>query len=386
MMSRLTRRRLVRHLGHRRHLSLILSPVRVLAQGLRGTLEGGIDATHEGLNPGSPHDQSLTFAKALQKAGSEGRPLFLAPGRYEVSEIALPDHTSIVGIPGQTRIVLRSGSALLRARGATRLALEGLTFDGAGIPLADPEAGLVDAEDVSSLALDDCEFLESGGAGARLRACAGRVEDCIFQSIATVGLLLDQSRMMRATGNTLADCGNTGILVSRDEEGDDGSIVTQNRVAHIRADAGGTGQNGNGINLDKANGVVIADNRIDDCVFSAIRCFSSDEVAVTGNVATNSGEMALYVEFVWEGAIVANNLIDGGNGGISMTNFAEHGGHLGVCSGNIVRNIRGGPTYPDGNLQIGAGIAAEADVAISGNVVEDAVWGVQLGWVRTSAM
>ena len=63
-----------------------------------------------------------------------------------------------------------------------------------------------------------------------------------------------------------------------------------------------------------------------------------------------------------------------------MTNFAEHGGRLGVCSGNIVRNIRGGPTYPDGNLQIGAGIAAEADVAISGNVVEDAVWGLQLGW------
>ena len=45
-----------------------------------------------------------------------------------------------------------------------------------------------------------------------------------------------------------------------------------------------------------------------------------------------------------------------------------------------MRNIRGGPTYPDGNLQIGAGIAAEADVAITGNVVEDAVWGLQLGW------
>ena len=67
--------------------------------------------------------------------------------------------------------------------------------------------------------------------------------------------------------------------------------------------------------------------------------------------------MALYVEFAFEGAIVANNLIDGGNGGISFANFIEHGGRLGVCSGNIVRNIRGGPTYPDGNLQIGAGIA-----------------------------
>ena len=287
MMSRLTRRRLVGTLAAGATSSLILSPVRVLAQGLRGTLEGGIDATHEGLNPGSPDDQSLAFAKALQKAGSEGRPLFLAPGRYEVSEIALPDHTSIVGIPGQTRIVLRSGSALLRARGATRLALEGLTFDGAGIPLADPEAGLVDAEDVSSLALDDCEFLESGGAGARLRACAGRVENCIFQSIATVGLLLDQSRGDAGNWQHRSPIAATPASSSRaTRKAKTAAIVTQNRVAHIRADAGGTGQNGNGINLDKANGVVIADNRIDDCAFSAIRCFSSDEVAVTGNVAT----------------------------------------------------------------------------------------------------
>jgi uncharacterized secreted repeat protein (TIGR03808 family) len=90
--------------------------------------------------------------------------------------------------------------------------------------------------------------------------------------------------------------------------------------------------------------------------------------------------MALYVEFASEGAIVANNFIDGGNGGISFANFFEHGGRLGICSGNIVKNIRGGPAYPDGNLQIGAGIAAEADVAITGNVVENAVWGLQLGW------
>ena len=82
--------------------------------------------------------------------------------------------------------------------------------------------------------------------------------------------------------------------------------------------------------------------------------------------------MALYVEFASEGAIVSDNFIDGGDGGISFANFMEHGGRLATCSGNIVRNIVGGPTYPDGNLQIGAGISAEADVAITGNVVEDA--------------
>jgi len=348
---------------------------------LAAALQSAVDAQHFGLHPGAPIDQAKGLSKALRSAASAGRPLFIPPGRYEVSEVALPQNGAhIIGVPGQSRLVLREGSALLKAVGAAQVRLEGLILDGAGVPLRGPEAGLLDVEDADDVVLDDCEFLQSGGAGARIRASAGRIENCRFESIATVGILLDQSRGMRASGNVVADCGNTGILVSRDAEGEDATLVTQNRVSHIRADSGGTGQNGNGINLDKANGVIVADNRIDDCAFSAIRCYSSDAVNVTGNIATKSGEMALYVEFAWQGAIVGNNQIDGGNGGISMTNYAEQGGRLGVCSGNIVRNITGGPTYPDGNLQVGAGIAAEADVAISGNVVEDAVWGLQLGW------
>jgi len=353
---------------------------RAAAQGLRGAFDPGVDATHEGLVPGSPDDQSAALAKAIAKAASESRPLFLPPGRYETSEIAPPGNVRIIGVAGQSRLALRAVRAAGDARHTDTLRLEGITFDGGGLSLGSPEAGLVDADDVADLVIEDCDFLESGGAGARLRSCAGRVESSRFQSIGTIGLLLDQSRGMRASGNVVTDCGNTGILVSRDEEGEDGTIVTENRVSHIRADAGGTGQHGNGINLDKANGVIVSSNRVDDCAFSAIRCFSSDEITVAGNIATSSGEMALYVEFAWEGAVVSNNLIDGGNGGISLTNFAEHGGRLGVCAGNIVRNIRGGPPYPDGNLQLGAGIAAEADVAISGNVIEDAVWGLQLGW------
>ena len=151
---------------------------------------------------------------------------------------------------------------------------------------------------------------------------------------------------MTVTGNAVSNCGDTGILVARDEEGEDGTIVRGNRVSQIRADSGGTGQNGNGINLDKANGVVVADNRVDGCAFSAIRCFSSDNIAVTGNVATNSGEMALYVEFAFEGAIVANNLIDGGERRHLLHQLHEHGGRLGTCSGNVVRHIRGGPPIP----------------------------------------
>jgi len=180
--------------------------------------------------------------------------------------------------------------------------------------------------------------------------------------------------------NVVEDSGNTGILVCREAEGDDNTIVTGNRISRVTARDGGTGQNGNGINLDKANGVIISGNIVEDCAFSAIRCFSSDRLSITGNIGKNSGEMAMYVEFASEGAIVADNFLDGGAGGISFANFMEHGGRLATCSGNIVRNIVGGPTYPDGNLQIGAGISVEADAALTGNVVEDCMWGLKLGW------
>ena len=49
--------------------------------------------------------------------------------------------------------------------------------------------------------------------------------------------------------NDLADCGNNGIQVWRSEPGEDGSIVTGNRIVRIRADSGGTGENGNGVNV-----------------------------------------------------------------------------------------------------------------------------------------
>jgi uncharacterized secreted repeat protein (TIGR03808 family) len=363
-----------------------LTPGKAIAQSLRSPLaagtDGGIDATHEGLVPGSPDDQSAAFVRALAGAAAESRPLFLPPGRYEIADVTLPAATHLVGVPGASILAFRGGHFMLEARHARRLRLEGVMVDGSrdgtALPLAAP--ALLDADDVAELAIDDCRVTGSRKSGVALRDSAGRVTRSAFDGIRRRGIDIAQSRGMEVTGNRVSDCGDTGILIARDEEGADNSIVSGNRVEDIRAESGGTGQNGNGINLDKANGVIVSANRVDRCAFSAIRCFSSDGIVIAQNIATNSGEMALYVEFSFEGAVVADNLIDGAAGGISFANFFRHGGRLGTCTGNVVRHITGGPTYPDGNLQPGAGIAAEADVAISGNVVEDAVWGLQLGW------
>jgi uncharacterized secreted repeat protein (TIGR03808 family) len=90
--------------------------------------------------------------------------------------------------------------------------------------------------------------------------------------------------------------------------------------------------------------------------------------------------MALYVEFSFEGALVANNLVDGAAFGISLANFAEHGGRLAVVAGNVVRNISGVPRLPRGAPLVGTGISAEADTALTGNVVENAARGLSLGF------
>lgn len=353
-------------------------PVR--AQDVLGQIRGALDAAQEGVVPGAADDQSKALGRALRRAATNGQALFLPPGHYEVAEVELPPYAHLLGVPGQTRLVFRGGAFMLRARQAKHLRLQGMTIEGGWLPLGESVRGLLDADEVDDLVLNDCEFTASTAAGAVLRACAGRVENSRVRDARTVGLDLDQSRGMLVEGNVVADCGDTGILVQRDAESADDTIVRGNRVTGIRAGSGGTGQYGNGINLDKANGVIVAGNRIDDCAFSAIRCFSSDNVQVSGNSATRCGEVAIYAEFAFEGAIISGNLVDEAAIGISMANFTEHGGRLAVCSGNLIRNISGVSRLPRGAPLTGAGIGAEADVAITGNVIENAPLGLRLGW------
>ena len=163
-------------------------------------------------------------------------------------------------------------------------------------------------------------------------------------------------------------------------EGEDGSIVSGNRVERISARDGGTGQNGNGINIFRAHGVVVRGNRIADCAFSAIRSNSGSNVLIEGNSCLRSGETAIYSEFAFQGAVIADNLVDGGAIGISIANFLD-GGRLATCSGNIVRNIVDTGPYPAEVQGFGIGIAVEADTAVTGNVLEKAArFGLHMGW------
>ncbi len=157
-------------------------------------------------------------------------------------------------------------------------------------------------------------------------------------------------------------------------------MVTENRIERIAARSGGTGQYGNGINAFRADNVIIANNSIADCAFSAIRANGSSNIQILGNGAVRSGETAIYAEFSFEGAVISANVIDGAANGISIVNFNE-GGRLASCTGNIVRNLSNkGPYTPD-PPGFGIGIAVEADCAVTGNVIENApLFGMTIGW------
>ena len=128
---------------------------------------------------------------------------------------------------------------------------------------------------------------------------------------------------------------------------------------------------------------MVRGNRISNAAFSAVRGNAASNLQIHGNTCTGLGEVALYAEFGFEGAMIANNVIDGAAVGVAVTNFNE-GGRLAVVQGNIVRNLvpfRAAGADP--NDPAGIGIGVEADTAVTGNVVENApTAGILLGWGR----
>lgn len=353
----------------------------LLAAPVRAASYGAIDAADLGVRGDASNDQSHALQKAIDHAASQRLPLFLRPGRYLAGNLTLPAHARLVGVAGATRLTY-SGmpGQLLRSDGGTRIALEGLTLDGAHRPLSGQNAGLVQLASIDHLAINDCEVIDSAASGLALQGCSGHVERTMITGAADAGLFSLDATGLTLSRNTVSGCGNGGILVYRSASGADGTIITHNRITDIAANAGGSGQNGNGINVFRADGVMVSNNKIADCAFTAVRSNAGSNVQVTANSCLRSGETAIFVEFGFQGAIVASNLVDGAATGISISNFDQNG-RLATCSANVVRNLKTDIPYDDPSQGTGIGIAVEADTSVTGNVIEKAPnFGLVLGW------
>jgi uncharacterized secreted repeat protein (TIGR03808 family) len=155
----------------------------------------------------------------------------------------------------------------------------------------------------------------------------------------------------------------------------------RDRIEGVMNKAGGSGQWGNAINVFRADNVIVRGNRIRNAAFTAVRGNAASNLQIVGNTCSGLGEVALYAEFGFEGAVIANNIVDGAALGVSITNF-DNAGRLAVVQGNLIRNLVGRrPAGTDPNDGAGIGIGIEADTVVTGNVIENAPYaGIAAGW------
>jgi uncharacterized secreted repeat protein (TIGR03808 family) len=340
------------------------------AQQPRPPAHGVIDSGAFGLRPNAAEDQTKALQQAIDHAAAARVVLQLAPGRYRAGELKLPSHAAIAGVAGATHITLSAGTNLISASGGEYIRLGGLILDGADTPLP-PQRGLIQLAHVQSLRMVDCEIVNCGGNGIALEAAQGEVTGNTISAADAAIFSLD-AQGLKISGNHVRSAGNNGILVWRSAPGDDGTLVIDNRIEDIANKAGGSGQYGNGINIFRADNVIVRGNRISKAAFSAVRGNTASNLQIVGNTCTALGEVALYAEFGFEGAVIANNIVDGAALGIAVTNF-NRGGRLAVVQGNLIRNVVARrPAGTDPNDASGIGIGVEADTAVSGNVVENA--------------
>jgi uncharacterized secreted repeat protein (TIGR03808 family) len=342
-------------------------------------LRAEIDAVSLGIRPNAAEDQTQIFQRAIDQAAAARAVLRLPPGVYRAGGLTLPPYAAIAGVAGATRIVMAGGPSMMSATGGDHIGVSGLVLDGGNIPLPE-RRGLLHFAQGRSLRIADCEIINAGRNGIALEAIDGEVTANTISAADSAIFSLD-ARGLKIAGNTVHGAGNGGILVWRSERGDDGTLVVDNRIESIMNKAGGSGQYGNAVNVFRADNVIVRGNRIRNAAFSAVRGNAASNLQIVGNTCTGLGEVALYAEFGFEGALIANNIVDGAALGVSVTNFNQ-GGRLAIVQGNLIRNLVGRrPPGTDPNDIAGVGIGVEADTSVTGNVVENAAnAGIAAGW------
>ena len=338
-----------------------------------------LDAVALGLRPNAPDDQSQIFQRAIEQAAAARAILRLPPGFYRAGALQLPPYAAIKGVAGATRIVMAGGPSMMSATGSDHVAVTGVVLDGAGIPLPE-RRGLLHVTQGRAIRVADCEIVNSGRHGVSLEFVDGEVTSNMIHGGDAAIFSID-ARGLKISGNTIRGPGNGGILVWRSAPGDDGTLIVDNRIEGVMNKAGGSGQWGNAINVFRADNVIVRGNRIRNAAFTAVRGNAASNLQIVGNTCSGLGEVALYAEFGFEGAVIANNIVDGAALGVSITNF-DKGGRLAVVQGNLIRNLVGRrPAGTDPNDSAGIGIGVEADTVVTGNVIENAPYaGIAAGW------
>lgn len=334
-----------------------------------------------GLHPNAEFDQTAALQAAIDAAAAAGEPLMLPAGTYLVSDLRLRAGTRLLGAARTATLAFSGGDAFVTADKADGLVIRGVVLDGRWKAFDSARGeGAVSITRSRGVTIEDVEIRHSAQIGLAMTGCSGRVVTASIIDALDAGVKALDSAGLDIRDCVVAACGNNGILVWRSEKGEDATTIIGNRISNIRNSSGGSGQYGNGVNVFRAGGVIVSNNRISDCAYTAVRGNAADNIQILGNSCARLGEVAIYAEFGFQGALIASNIIDIAAAGISVTNFNE-GGRLAIVQGNLIRNLfrRESEAFD----KRGEGIGVEADAVVSGNTIEGApTCGIQIGWGR----
>lgn len=358
------------------------SPGHVLEQSLDriglGDLRGSLPPPDPTPVANAADEQSSALQQAIDAAARDGRPLFLSPGRYEVSNLRLPERLSLVGVAGATRLVYGGGGVLMTAKGCRSLCLDGIVLDGSNRSLADDDGALVSLLDVEDLELSRVEILGSAGHGLALARCGGRLAGTKISGARGCGLVSTDARGLTVADGLFAGCGDGGVHVIRWSDATDGTVITRNRFE----DLGAAASDGAAILIEGASDVAIDDNTLRDCAGIGIALRGTRRPRISGNGLRATARAAISL-ITPTGGSLTGNVIDEAAAGIVLEGDGRDDGPPSAISGNIVSRLAADPDDPRGT---GIGIAVETGAALNGNSVDGAESaGIRLGWGPRSA-
>lgn len=338
-------------------------------------------------------------------ARSQGRPLFFQPGIYDSgTTTVLAANGSgrplqVRAIPGSVTFRFNGVNIFLRVEGQTEVRFDGVVFDGQNRPLTDyvssrPALIAVSAA-ARNVAFENCEIVNSPGIGLYVNAFSEVLVRACTVGSHSIGIWSENGKI-NVRDSSIVNLTNNGIAIWRDSITGDSSTICNNMINNVDTQAGGTGQNGNGVSVYRAVGVNITDNKIFNTKYSAIRCNGGALFNICNNNIYNAREVAIYAEVPGAGidltgAVISGNSLDTVGNGIAVANSGQFGDGVArsvVVEGNRISNVLDNP-IPDAGYfpptTIGVGIKVEQDCVESGNLIDGSARVGILAGVNTGA-
>lgn len=319
-----------------------------------------VAAKGDGVTNDSPAIQSM-----LNAFSNKGMKLIFPLATYLIGT-KLDPLTSKVHFIGAKGTVFKLGttSGMVDATGRSDIIFENIIFDGNNLVLT---AELLGFYTSNNIVIDSCSIINTKHHGILAYETSLTIKDTTITGTTKEAIRIDSSKPVIVERCTITNSVNAAIEVANGGTVKYVGHIFRNNVITTVTSTGGTGENGNGIVVEKINGVMCTNNIITGAAWSAIRLNNSGDAIISGNRVNNAGDWALYAEFGGNNIVISDNLIINSNGGISCTN-ADLNGRRMTVSGNILKNITN------------AAIDCEDSTVVTGNNIDGAIWGIRMGW------